>query len=270
MATGDNNPRVFAQTISLDAWRTKFNGETGVADLHIDVGFQEKGRVGGEGSPVRFRLSLKRAEIHIIRDKENIIEINKASVRRAELPAPAARNKQSTKDLKVEGKIEASVSQVALDLSASGKTEGSVAITETIQQIDKITAMQVTHWKTDSGYAFIISPSSSVSLKGQPWEADDRAMEIIDKNSQRKRGEPPEVRIEIHCLREDLIIEDIQFASKKLIAFPKLPRTKQVAVEQYIKDELARAGFPCGDLSDPFTRLILADVVPSVQYARSR
>lgn len=270
MATGDNNPRVFAQTISLDAWRTEFNGKTGVADLHIDVGFQEKGRVGGDGSPVRFRLSLKRAEIHIIRDKENIIDFDKTSVRRTELPAPAARSKQSTKNVKVEGKIEGNVSPVSLDASTSAKAEGSVAITETIEQLDQVSVMQVTHWKTTEGYAFIISPASGGSLKGQPWEADNRTMGIIDKNSQRKRGEPPEVRVEIHCLREDLVIEDIQFASKKLIAFPKLPRTKQVAVEQYIKDELARAGFPCGDLSDPFTRLILADVIPSVQYARSR
>jgi len=270
MATGDNNPRVFAETISLDAWRTEFNGETGVADLHIDVVFQEKGRIGGNGSPVRFRLSLRRAEIHIIRDKENIIDINKTSVRRAELPAPVERSKRSTKNVKLDGKIEGNASAVSLDASVSATAEGNVAITETIQQVDQISAMQVTHWKTEEGYAFIISSESGNSLKGQPWGADIRAMEIIDKNSQRKRGEPPELRIEIHCLREDLIIEDIQFASGKLKAFLKLPRTKQVAVEQYIKDELARVGFPCGDLSDPFTRLILADVVPSVQHVRNQ
>lgn len=270
MATGDNNPRVFAETISLDAWRTEFNGETGVADLHIDVVFQEKGRVGGEGSPVRFRLSLRRAEIHIIRDKENIIDIDKTSVRRAELPAPVERSKSRIRNVNVEGKVEGNASAVSFDASVSAKAEGNVAITETIQQVDHMPAMQVTHWNTTEGYAFKISPASEDSLTGQPWGADERTVKIFDKNIQRKHGEPPEIRIEIRCLREDLVIEDIQFASGKLKAFFKLPRTKQVAVEQYIKDELARAGFPCGDLSDPFTRLILADVVPSVQYARSR
>ena len=57
-----NNPRVFAETISIDAWRTPFDGKTAEADLHIDAGFS-KGRVGGPGAPIRFRLSLKRAEI---------------------------------------------------------------------------------------------------------------------------------------------------------------------------------------------------------------
>jgi hypothetical protein len=51
MAAGDNNPRVFAETITLDAWRSAFDGTSGEADLHVDVVFAEKGRVGGE--PVR-------------------------------------------------------------------------------------------------------------------------------------------------------------------------------------------------------------------------
>ena len=91
-------------------------------------------------------------------------------------------------------------------------------------------------------------------------------MRIRDSNYRRAHGEAPEIRIEIHCRRDDFIIEDIQFSDKNLGFFEKLTRNKQVVVEQYIKDELARAGFPCGDLSEPFTRLILADVVPSVHH----
>jgi hypothetical protein len=101
-------------------------------------------------------------------------------------------------------------------------------------------------------------------LKGQPWEAGKSMMTIRDTNTKRKHGEPPEIRVEIHCLREDLVIEDVQFADSTFPSWPKLGRRKQIAVEQYIKDELARAGLPCGDLSDPFTRIIMADAMPSV------
>src|SRR5262249_54436163 len=88
MVAGDNNPRVFAQTITLDAWRTAFDGHRGEADLHIDVVFAEGGRVGGDGAPVRFRLSLKRAEVHVVRDREDVIDIKSDSVMRAEQPEP--------------------------------------------------------------------------------------------------------------------------------------------------------------------------------------
>jgi hypothetical protein len=90
-------------------------------------------------------------------------------------------------------------------------------------------------------------------------------MKLKDTNHHRKRGEPPEVRIEIHCLREDLIIEQIEFTDSNFPIWRKLPHLKRVAVEQYIKDELARAGLPCGVLSDPFTRIVLADAMPSGQ-----
>jgi hypothetical protein len=269
MANGDNNPRVFAETISLDAWRTKFDGQTGVADLHIDVVFQERGRIGGEGSPVRFKLSLKRAEIHVKRDSENIIEIDKTSIRRATSPKPIKRKKQKSKDMKVGGSVEGGLSAISLDTSVKGKAEAGLAITETIEQTDEIFAMEVIHWKTDGGYSFKISSQLAAPLNGQPWQAQDAVMRIRDSNYRRAHGEAPEIRIEIHCRRDDFIIEDIQFSDKNLGFFEKLTRNKQVVVEQYIKDELARAGFPCGDLSEPFTRLILADVVPSVHHDQS-
>jgi hypothetical protein len=122
------------------------------------------------------------------------------------------------------------------------------------------------HWKTDRGYAFRIAAQlNGGRLKGQPWDAKRPQMKIHDSNAKRKRGEPPEVRVEIHCLREDLLIEDIEFTSARFPAWAILPPKKRIAVEQFIKDELCRMGLPCGDLSDPFTRLVLADAIPAVE-----
>lgn len=265
MAIGDNNPRVFAETIALDAWRTKFDGERGEADLHIDVVFGAQGRVGGEGSPVRFRVSIKRAEVHVMRDNEGIIDIKRSSVRRADLEKPSERKKIHQESAELEGAGEVSISEKSPSFLARIKGKGKVEYSEKTEKNESISPIKVTHWKTDKGYAFRIEAVAESVLKGQPWHANEPVMKILDTNVKRKRGEPPEVRIELHCLREDLIIEDIEFTESKFPPFLTLGRKKQIAVEQYLRDELARAGFPCSDINEPFARIILADVMPSIE-----
>jgi len=127
-----------------------------------------------------------------------------------------------------------------------------------------MTSMEVTHWKTERGYSFRLSPSVGDRLKLQPWSADERCLTLRDTNFERKRGESPEARIEIHCRREDLIIENVEFPTSKTWRWSRLGRKKQVAVEQYIKAELQAANLPVDDVSDPFARLVLADAMPSV------
>lgn len=262
---GENNPRVFARTITLDAWRSPFDGKRGEADLHIDLVFGERGRVGGVGAPVRFRLSLRRAEIHILRDSENIIEINRNSVRRNSIPEPTKKRKIIKKDSMTQIQVKGDVSLTGINASAGAKARGRVAVTETLTESRLDPALHVTHWPTENGYSFRIETQSNSALIGSPWNAKDSVMKLQDKNYNRNRGESPEIRIEIRCLREDFIIEDIEFTDSRFPSWAALTRSKQVAVEQYIRDELARAGFDCGDLSEPFTEIVLADAVPSVQ-----
>jgi hypothetical protein len=264
MPRGDNNPRIFAETIALDAWRTAFDGERGEADLHIDVVFSDGGRVGGEGAPVRFRLSLNRAEVRVVRDSEDVIEVKPDSVMRADQPEPGKSRKVTEKKTKLSGSVDGELSTTSSKLAVRGSGSGDLQVTNTLEEARSVPTMEVTHWKTDSGYGFKIA-STKGRLKGQPWAAKTPVMKIKDTNARRKRGEPPEVRVEIHCLREDLVIERIEFTDSSFPIWKKLPHRKKIAVEQFIRDELARAGLPCGDLSDPFTRIILADAVPSAQ-----
>ena len=264
MAKGDNNPRVFAETIALDAWRSAFDGERGEADLHIDVVFSNGGRVGGEGAPVRFRLSLKRAEVRVVKDNEDVIEVKSDSVMRADQPEPGRSRQLTEERTKLSGGIDGELSTTSTKLAVKGGGSGDLQVTKTLEETGSVPAMEVTHWKTDSGYGFKIA-STKGNLKGQPWAAKTPVMKIKDTNVRRKRGEPPEVRVEIHCLREDMVIEGIEFTDSSFPIWKNLPHRKRIAVEQYIRDELARAGLPCGDLSDPFTRIILADAVPSVE-----
>jgi hypothetical protein len=227
MAVGDNNPRVFAETIALDAWRSAFDGERGEADLHIDVVFEEGGRVGGGDSPVRFRLSLRRAEIRIVQDSESIIEIKSSSVRRAPPPEPAKVHSVAETKAKAQASVGAKASPMGASLSASGKAGGSLVMTNTVEQRGSVPTMEVTHWKTESGYAFKIATNKGKTLKGPPWEAAKPVMTIRDTNVKRKRGEPPEIRVEIHCLREDLVIDDVQIADASLRPWSRLGRKKR-------------------------------------------
>lgn len=85
-------------------------------------------------------------------------------------------------------------------------------------------------------------------------------MKLRDTVAQRPRGDPPEVVVEIHCRSEDLLIEDPEFTDGKLF-WKNLSRNKQMTIEQHIRDELCRVGLECGDLAEPFARLVLADAV---------
>ena len=122
--------------------------------------------------------------------------------------------------------------------------------------------MRVAHSRTKEGYLFRIEPNRGDRLDGQPWSADIPRAKLRDTKADRKRGEPPEVTIDIRCRREDLIIEDIQFKDTSFIDFLKLPRAKRIAVEQYIKAEIERVGLYCGDLAEPFSRIVLGDASP--------
>ena len=75
-----NNPRAFAKTVAVESWRTPFtDDDRAVADLFIDLVFDEA-RIGGNESvsecPVRFRLSLKKAELHVIKDASALNHLN--------------------------------------------------------------------------------------------------------------------------------------------------------------------------------------------------
>ncbi|MEM8972959.1 MAG: hypothetical protein AAGD43_12930 [Pseudomonadota bacterium] len=263
MAT-PNNPRVFAETISLDVWRTDYSGDKAEADLHVEIGFFE-GRLGGnnvEDSPVRFRLSLKRAEVHVLRDSTRAVRIPASSL--ARLPVTKSQMKTtSTSSTDLTGQAGANINERSASASVTGEIIATSQITKKIEREEDVGEMQVTHRKLPdgAGYVFIIEPLNESTLIGSPWEAAEPRMKIRDTKSNRKRGDPPEISIQLRCKREDLHIEDVQIKDPSIMNGDFLSRNKMIAVEQYIKSEILKMGFACGDLSEPFAELILGDAV---------
>lgn len=265
MNTRPNNPRAFAEVVSIDVWRTPYVGGTAEADLHIDVGFFE-GRLGADaltGSPVRFRLRLKRAEIHVIRDQANIIEIPASSVAREAVTSSRAKT-TTMQSNSLKGSIKATFARWKPELGVQAEANGSTEVTKRVERDEELGAMRIAHRKMPDGqgYVFTIEPQvGSVSLQGSAWDSSLSRMKLRDTKSGRKRGDPPEITVQIHCKREDLHIEDVTIVDPTIWDKTPFTRNKQIAVEQYIKKEILAMGLPCGDISDSFATVILADAV---------
>lgn len=262
MIRRDNNPRAFAETVSITAWRSAYDKRSGTADLFIDVVFAE-GRIGEEGSsPVRFRLKLKKAEVHVVGDALGVLTFPAKSVARAAIESIKVSKKKTIAEAS-ERNSSAKLQFAKPQGEVGAASKRSRSIGQEVSTEFETTPMKFLHRKTDYGYAWTIFPAQDGSLLGQPWESSERRLIVRDSEiKKRKLGEPPEPRIELRCRREDLQITDIQFKKRTTAFWASLSRGKQLAVEQYLKDELIRLGFECGDLSDPFAQVVLADVVP--------
>lgn len=76
----DNRKRALADVVTIEPWHDDF-GKPRV-NLHADVVFGTA-RLGGEAeSPVRFRLSVKRAEVTVIVPESEPVSVDKLSVSR--------------------------------------------------------------------------------------------------------------------------------------------------------------------------------------------
>jgi hypothetical protein len=257
MATlGDNNPRAFGDAVSLDAWRTKYDESSGEADLHVNVVFSQ-GRIGGdENSPIRFRLQLLRAEVHVIRDAAQVIAIRPSSVQTGRRAAAEESVKVIT-ETEAKGQVRAGLSSNP-DISAGSEARKLVRDETTFTRTDE--PIVFVSMKTDHGYLFRIEPSTATALSGSPWSSEVPLLKILDSKKDRKHGEAPEVRVELRCRREDMHITDIQLTeSASNITYSA---NKILAVEQYIRSELLKIGFLVPSLTDPFSEAVIADVVP--------
>jgi hypothetical protein len=127
----DNRRRAFADVVSIDAWHAAFGAKRPRVDLHADVVFGTA-RVGGEvESPVRFRLSVKRAEVVVIIPDSEPVSVDPKSVAR-ETPEAQGRLTEIVEQkahARAKGRIATSISPKALLASASveAAAQGSIS-----------------------------------------------------------------------------------------------------------------------------------------------
>ena len=267
-----NRKKAFAELVSVEVWHDTFGSDVPSADLHVDVVFGTA-RVGGEvESPVRCRLSLKRADVVVVIPHSEPLSIDKASVSR---DAPQFEGRiVKTRENSAAAKAGASAFfgasnkgvNVALDATAEGQS--SMTYSNKVEIAAVIKLMDVTQSKTpDGSYRWTIKPMSAGILEGRPWNAHENPrLRVVDNRKDRTKGIPPTLRIEVRCLREDLVIEELKMKNetiwRRLVSKNKR-RNNVVAAECYIRDQMSKEGLEVVNIHDLFGELTLATATPA-------
>ena len=253
-----NNPRNWGGAVSLEVYRGEYTSEETIANLYINVNFVT-GRVSEKAkSGLRFKLSLRRAEVCILKDASGTLKIPLSDIYRpGSIQAEYEEESSRSDDVKVGAK-----------LGHSGASACAESATDSSQR-DKlvykapIDAIRVMHRRNGDEHIYDLSPLSAETLIGAPWQPGRKILSL-DASACGVGYEAPEPLIQIRCLREDLEISDIQYHGGSVFNFSALTKNKQVAVEAYIKERLALCVLHQEDLSDPYATIVIADAVPEL------
>lgn len=275
MTRNDNNRRkALGDVVTVDAWHRPFNAGNGVADLHVDVVFSTA-RVGGEKeAKVSFRLSIRRAELILNASYLEPIKVKKNSVSREtrEVRATSTLQKGKKKTASVGGTagIKLSPSSISGRLDAEASAKSEAFLDEKFKIEEKLSVIIVKQSKTyDGRYRWEFTPGMSENLEGRPWDPikSPRA-KLSDTRSDRSKGIPPTVSIEVRCLREDMIISDIKVKDENIWERLKGRAGQQnriAAAESYIRDKLVEEGLAFSDIEDRFGLITLVEVIADAE-----
>ena len=213
MSRSDNRTRAFSEAVSVDAWHQPFDAGRAIVDLHADVAFTTA-RLGGEAtSPVRFRLSVRQAELVVVVPEVEPVTVVSGSVSRDTPQVSGRRITNSEQHSHAQLRAGATVSSVTGTLplfgaSASGGLSHDASTTTEV--ITTLSDFVVTQAKTEDGYyKWILEPSVGDRLAGHPWDAVAKPRLKLKDHRDEDEHLPAVVRVEVRCKREDLIIEEI-------------------------------------------------------------
>jgi hypothetical protein len=269
LGTTANRKRAFADVVSIDAWHDRFDSRHSTVDLHADVVFGVA-RVGGEiDSPIRFRLSVKRAELVVVIPETEPVSVNPKSVARevAEPQGHLTEIIEQKTQAHSKGKLSAGISpnKVSGSISAEAEANAAMSSSKKLKISSTVRFMTVTTSKTEEGYyRWLIRPSTTAVLEGSPWDASNEPrLKLIDQRKDRSKGIPPTVRVEVRCRREDLVIEGLEAkdegiwgATKSRLGF----RNRMAAAISYIRDRLSEEGLEVNNIEDIFGQVTLGSV----------
>lgn len=249
-----NKAKLFSEVVALSTWRTPFDGDSGIADIYADVVFGT-GHIGAEvGSPVRFKLSLSRAEIHLIVPETEPAKLVQSTVASADV---TARTRKTV--IETEGEVSGDISaSMTAGLTANAAARGKIKAIQREEREELIFEMHLQDRPRDDGHIWEVS--NSPALKDRPWSRNERRAELkLSQGATLKL--PPSARFEVKCRRQDLKFSEIVFKGEEMGFWDKLTTSKQVVVESYLRDEMAKVGLEFENFNDPFGVLVLADDV---------
>lgn len=261
----NNRSRVFSEVVSIDAWHKPFADGAELVDLHADVVFLDA-RVGEEQeSPVRFRLSIKRAQVVVVVPEHEPVAIDKWSVQRDAQEFEGRLTETLEQSASAAGEIEAGASISGPLLSARGRLAAEVQANKVIERSAPLRLIVALQGKSPDGhYQWTLTPQSGEVLRGKSWDPSVPRLKLRDVRTDISRGLPPCVRLEIRCRQEDLAIDDIRLKDEGRWAkiqsrFGFLNR--RAAAIAYVRQALTEEGLDVANIEDPFGRVTLASVL---------
>jgi hypothetical protein len=275
----DNRMRAFAELVSIEAWHEDFTNENKRVALHADVTFGTA-RLGGEPeASVRFKLSLKRAELVVILSDREPAIVDPSSVARDwhGLTGTKSLRSKSLKSGITSIEATAGIGPEGLDARIGASAKGSIEgeYEEIVVASEDICRIKVCHAQSegkDQKWSF--EPDLEAVLKGKPWNANDMPiLDIVDRRKDSSEGIAPVVTLELRCLREDLHIENIVVKNPNFWerVGPKWNnRNHVIAAEAFIRNKLAEHGLETVDLGDAYSRLVLGTVTASTLPSDAR
>lgn len=265
-----NQKQGLADVVTVDAWHDAFGNGAETADLHVDVVFMS-GRFGGRAQEdVRFRLSLKAAEVVVVLPAHEPAAIDPRSVSR-DAPSMSGQDNETRKSSRQASAnlgLKGDAAATGMSAAASAGLEAGAAVSRerTLEITRAITGMTATQSRTDDGdYRWTVTPTIGAVLEGRPWSSDVPRLAIRDLRTDPALTLPPALRVEVRCRREDLHISDIALRDEGRWNVMKLSphhRNKMKAAEALIRTRLFEEGLMTGteDLSDPYARMTLTVV----------
>lgn len=262
---GNNRSRVFSEVVSIDAWHRPFVDGVDLVDLHADVVFLSA-RVGEEqDSAVRFRLSIKRAEVVVIVPEHEPVAIDKWSVQRDAQEFEGRVTETHAQSASAAGEVEAGASMAGPVFSSRAKAAAQIQtnkITEKSAPLRLIVALQGK--SADGHYQWTLTAQSGAALQGKSWDPSVARLKLRDARSDKSRGVPPCVRLEVRCRQEDLAIDDIQIKDEGRWA--KIQSrlgfvNRRAAAIAYVRKALTEEGLDVANIEDPFGRVTLGSVL---------
>jgi hypothetical protein len=245
----DNQKRLFADVVTVDAWHAPFGAEASTADLRVDAVF-DVGRVGGEAeAPIRFRLGLRRAEVVVVISPTEPIEVLRQSVARETVCNPS---QLGPGGLPVRGAT----------TGAQIQPPPASAPSEALPLIPEIGVIQ--SQDAEGNYRWKLSPRGGEILIGRGWDAPTSPRLTLRDTRKSLTHVGASVRIEVRCRREDIHIFDIQSKDEGMddaIRSVHGFENRRAAAEAYIRSALSREKLRFNNFDDPFGEVCIADVI---------
>lgn len=266
-----NQARNLSDIVSLEAWHDELTCDFGRSDLYVDVAFMTGRMGGGADNPVRFKLTLRQAELVVVVPATEPVKVDPKSVRRDTRDRKATVRDTYKRSGKVEGSaatgVKLGATHADANLEVGGTVSGAVSRDHLVEVSETMRSIVAVHSKgVDGSHCWTLSPTMEGTLDGRPWVgAQEPRLTLVDTRKADSRSLPATVRVEVRCRREDLEISDIVLTDKERQGlFKKDPnrRNKLAAAEALIRTRLFEEGLLDNglDLNDPYARMTIAVV----------